>query len=171
MAQNIRKCVSVALAIAIYYIVHEGAHLLVALALGTFERVNFAFFGLGMQIVARTWAMTNGQLIVFATAGPACALLAGYILVLCRARILRANSEYLRTVSYYGTLVLLWLDPLYLSILFRFVGGGDMNGILLLGVSEAAASIFFLCLLLLNIFIVIKLVYPAYKNRFLQDVF
>lgn len=169
MTRNIRKIASLLVAVVVYYVIHEGGHLVVALVLGTFERVKLFFGGLGVQIVANTAAMSNIQLFVFGIAGVVCSMLAGYILVACRKKILRAQSKYLRAIAYYSTMILLLLDPVYLSILYRWVGGGDMNSILIMGIPEIAACIFFLVLLAVNLVVFIKAVLPAYRKRFQED--
>lgn len=47
-----------------YYLIHEGAHLLYALALGVFKRIKF--MGLGMQIATYSEKMTDVQIGIFA---------------------------------------------------------------------------------------------------------
>lgn len=48
MDKKIRQYIGIIVAIAFYYIIHEGAHLVTALCLGVFRRINF--LGLGVQI-------------------------------------------------------------------------------------------------------------------------
>jgi hypothetical protein len=83
--------------------------------------------------------------------------------------IVKSSSMLLRAIAYYATLIFLCLDPLYLSVISHLVGGGDLNGMVLVGVPETVAVIFFLALLALNLFIFFKLVYPSYKQRFLES--
>ena len=68
---------------------------------------------------------------------------------------------------YYITSAMLLIDPLYLSILCSFFGGGDMNGISLI-VPEAAARILYGIILLINIAVFVKMVLPKYKQAFLN---
>lgn len=70
-----------------------------------------------------------------------------------------------RTLGWYLTLILLLLDPLYLSILYSFVGGGDMNGIVLI-CPEWPARIVFGLLGVLHLVVIARYVYPAYKRSF-----
>ena len=63
---------------------------------------------------------------------------------------------------------MLLLDPLYLSLLCGFFGGGDMNVIALL-VPEIAARIGYGVLLIVNMFVFIKVVLPKYKAAFEED--
>ena len=170
MAQSIRKLIGLIAAIVLYYVIHEGAHLLAALYMGTFQEIRFYAWGLlGVQIVVDAAAMSNAQLFAGAIAGPAAALIAGYILAWRRKSILRSANKFVLAIAYYTTLVLLCVDPLYLSIIHRFVGGGDMNGIVLLGIPEIPVSIFFALLLIANLFIFFKRIYPSYKQSFSPD--
>ena len=57
------------------------------------------------------------------------------------------------------------LDPIYLSIFYRWVGGGDMNGIALLwptGVVSAAAIV----VGIINLLLIWKILYPTYTKSF-----
>ena len=68
---------------------------------------------------------------------------------------------------YYITIAMLLIDPLYLSILCGFFGGGDMNGISLL-IPEEVARILYGIILLINITVFVKIVLPKYKQAFLN---
>ena len=63
---------------------------------------------------------------------------------------------------------LLLLDPLYLSVLCGFFGGGDMNGIALL-CPVWAARVTFGVLLLVNGLVFWKRVLPIYQQSFSQQ--
>ena len=89
-----------------------------------------------------------------------------YITILANDKIVKLKSKYLKTIFYYTTLILLLLDPLYLTILYNFVGGGDMNGILLFNISNTIIKLFFFIILILNLFVFIKVVLPKYKKSF-----
>ena len=166
MPANLRKWAGILITVICYYIVHEGSHLLVALILGVFQRVHF--MTLGVQIVIDTAGMTNTQLGVFSIVGSVATFLAAYLLVFQRKRILGSNSKFLKAAGYYTTIGLLLIDPIYLSLLYGFFGGGDMNGILLLGISETAARLGYALLGMVNIFVLLKYVHPAYKRNFEQ---
>ena len=60
---------------------------------------------------------------------------------------------------------LLLLDPLYLSVLCGFFGGGDMNGIAFL-CPEWAARCLFGALLLVNGLVFWKRILPVYRQSF-----
>lgn len=81
------------------------------------------------------------------------------------AAICRAGSKLLRAMLYYITIAFLLLDPLYLSVLCGFFGGGDMNGIARL-CPEWAARCLFGILLLVNGLVFWKRVLPVYKRSF-----
>ena len=76
MSKRMRQYLGIITAIAIYYLIHEGAHLIYALFLGVFKQVRF--LGLGVQIVAATERLNSTQLGLFCLVGPVAALLAGY---------------------------------------------------------------------------------------------
>ena len=63
---------------------------------------------------------------------------------------------------------MLLLDPLYLSVLCGFFGGGDMNGIALL-LPEVAARILFGVLLVFHGLLFWKVALPKYKMAFSED--
>ena len=73
----------------------------------------------------------------------------------------------LNTCAYYITIAMLLLDPLYLSVLCGFFGGGDMNGIALL-IPEVAARMLYGVLLAVNAVVFIKIVLPKYKAAFAE---
>ena len=124
--------------------------------------------GIGMQIDIYAERMTNGQMALFCIAGATATLFAGIVLSALAGIICRAKSKLLRAVMYYITIALLLLDPLYLSILCGFFGGGDMNGISLLCPEWIARSAFAV-LLILNGWIFWKRVLPVYKGSFSNE--
>ena len=153
-------------AVVAYYIFHEGAHLVYALAAGVFRQINF--MGLGMQIDVYAENMTDTQLGVFCLVGSLATLAAAYILVLLADKIGRLRSKVMKACFYYITIAMLLLDPAYLCIIFKLFGGGDMNGIALL-VPQTAAQIAYGVLLALNILVFWKVVLPKYKRAFAAD--
>lgn len=163
---SIRKWISLIISIVLYYVIHEGAHLCTALIMGTFQRIRIVQFGLGVQIVADTAAMSNLQIFIFCIVGVIATLIVGYALVWKRKSILKSKNKLIRVIAYYATLVFLMLDPIYLSVLHNFVGGGDMNGITQIGIPVIPASIVFFAIAALNLFIIVKYVYKDYKQSF-----
>ena len=163
MSKRIRQYLGLISAIVAYYVIHEGAHLLYALCLGNFKKINF--MGMGMQIDIYSERMAETQLGIFCLLGSVSTLLLGYLLVFLADRICKISSKMIRACTYYVTIALLLIDPLYLSVLCGFFGGGDMNGISLL-VPELAARIIYGVILIVNILAFAKLVLPKYKLSF-----
>ena len=165
MNNRTRQYIGLLLAILSYYLIHEGAHLIYALAIGTFKQINF--MGLGMQIDVFADRMTNLQLGIFCLVGSAATAAAAYSLVLCADYICKVHSKVFKASMYYITIAMLLLDPLYLSVLCGFFGGGDMNGISLL-IPEIPARIGYGALLFVNICLFFKLVLPKYTEAFAE---
>ena len=166
MNKRIRQYVGLLSAIIAYYLLHEGAHFLYALSIGAFKQVNL--MGLGMQIDIYVEKMTQTQLGVFCLLGSVATLLTAYILIALTDKIKGISSKAVKACLYYITIAMLLIDPLYLSILCGFFGGGDMNGIMLL-VPEAAARIIYGLILIVNVFVFIKVVLPKYKLAFADE--
>lgn len=163
MSKRARQYIGILVAVAAYYLVHEGAHLLYALSTGVFQQINF--MGLGVQVAVFSERMTDVQLGIFCLVGAAATLTVGYLLVLAAAAVSKAKSALCRAVLYYITIAFLLLDPLYLSVLCGLFGGGDMNGIALLLPAWAARGGFG-ALLLVNGFVLWKKALPTYKKSF-----
>ena len=161
-----RQYIGILAAAAAYYSIHEGANLLCAVLLGTFKQIRF--IGIGMQIDVYAERMTDGQLALFCIAGTAATIFAGIVLAALAGNISHIKSKLLRAVVYYITIALLLLDPLYLSTLCGFFGGGDMNGISLLCPEWITRSVF-AGLLIVNAWIFWKRVLPVYKESFSNE--
>ena len=73
-------------AVLVYYIIHEGAHLVVALFFHAFKKIKFMGI-IGIQVDIYRDRLTNGQLGVFCIAGAVATLLAAYVLVYLKDRI------------------------------------------------------------------------------------
>ncbi len=165
MSKRTRQYISILAAVAAYYLIHEGAHLLYALLGGVFKKINF--MGLGVQIDVYAERMSDIQLGIFCLVGAMATFCAGYLLTALAKRICCAKSKLLRAVLYYVTIAFLLLDPLYLSVLCGFFGGGDMNGIALL-CPEWVARCLFGALLLLNGLVFWKWVLPTFRKSFTE---
>lgn len=163
MSKRIRQYIGILAAVILYYIIHEGAHLLAALYYDVFKQINF--MGLGIQVDVYHTQMTNFQMGIFCLAGAAATFLAGWLLVLLCRRICGLGSQVFRAVMWYTSLILLLLDPLYLSVLCSFFGGGDMNGIALL-FPETAARLGFAAIGIIHGVILWRYLLPAYKRSF-----
>ena len=163
MMKRIRQYIGILAALVVYYVIHEGAHLVVAMIQGVFKEVKF--MGLGIQIDVFRDCMTDTQLGWFCLAGAVATFLAGWILVLLCRKICAMESKVLKAVFWYVTIALLLLDPLYLSVLCGFFGGGDMNGIRLL-MPEVVARILFAIIGVIHIMVIWKYLLPKYKESF-----
>ena len=163
MSKRIRQYICSLAERVTYYLVHEGAHLLYALLAGVFKQIHF--MGLGVQVDVYAERMTNAQLGVFCLVGALATFCAGYLLTALAKNVCRAQSKLLRAMVYYITIAFLLLDPLYLSVLCGFFGGGDMNGIALL-LPEWAARGLFGALLLVNALVFWRRVLPVYRQSF-----
>ena len=84
MSKRTRQYIGILAALAAYYLVHEGAHLLYALLTGVFRQINF--MGLGVQIDVCAERMTDTQLGVFCLVGALATLCAGFFFPPCPAQ-------------------------------------------------------------------------------------
>lgn len=163
MSKRLRQYIGLLAAIIAYYVVHEGAHLLYALSVGAFKQINI--MGLGVQIDIYQERMTQTQLGILCILGSVATLTAAYSLIGLIGKISKCSSKILKACTYYITIAMLLIDPLYLSILCDFFGGGDMNGISLL-VPEMVARITYGMILIINGIVFWKVVLPKYKTAF-----
>ena len=163
MQKKVRQYIALFFAVAAYYVLHEGAHLLCAVGMGVFETVRF--MGIGVQVQIAAQQLTPLQLGLFCLAGPAAALLGAWLLAAFANRICSCRSKLFRACMYYTTAALLFIDPLYLSLLSGFFGGGDLNGISLL-IPAAAAKVLFGILLVLHAVLFAGYILPRYKTSF-----
>ena len=163
MNKRVRQYIGLLSAIAAYYIIHEGAHLIYALIIGAFKHINF--MGLGIQIDINAGKITELQLGIFCIVGSIATIVTAYVLVILADVIGRASSKLFKACMYYITIAMLLIDPVYLSILCGFFGGGDMNGISLLVPPIAARSIYG-AIFIVNLLVFIRVVLPKYKLAF-----
>lgn len=164
--RNARKWSALIIAVISYFLIHEGAHLIYALCIGAFKQINI--IGLGIQIDVYAERMTDTQMGIFCIVGAVATIVAAYMILALTGKIIKSKSLYFRAVMYYLVLAFLLIDPLYLSVLYSFVGGGDMNGIMLL-MPETAARILFGVLAVINITLLIKIVLPKYKAAYKSE--
>lgn len=163
MNKKIRQYIGLFSAILSYYVIHEGAHLIYALLIDVFKEIKF--MGFGIQIDVYVEIMTETQLGIFCIVGSVATMVVAYILVLLADKIGQNSSKIFKASMYYITIAILLIDPLYLSLLCGFFGGGDMNGISLL-VPEIVARIVYGIILVINVVVFMKIVLPKYKWAF-----
>ena len=165
-AKRLRQYAGIGAAVLIYYLVHEGAHLAYALCAGAYKEV--LVLGPGMQVDIYADRMSSRQLGLFCLAGPAATQVCGWCLTAAAEGICRIKSGLLRSCGYYVTMVMLLLDPLYMSLLCGFFGGGDMNGVRLL-MPEGAARALFGGLLIAGGAAFMRRILPVYTSSFRQE--
>ena len=163
MNKRRRQYIGILSAIISYYIVHEGAHLIYSLMIGTFKQINF--LGLGIQVDIYRENMTDIETGIFCIIGTIGTFLTSIILILLTNKIIKLKSKILKCCMYYITISMFFIDPIYLSFIYKFVGGGDMNGIILI-IPEYIVVLIFVILLIFNIIIFIKYIFPKYKLAF-----
>ena len=163
MNKRIRQYIGLLSAILTYYIIHEGSHLLYALLTGTFKQINI--MGLGVQIDIYREQMSDLQLGVFCIVGSIATFITAYLLVLLTEKICKVSSKVFKACMYYVTIALLLIDPIYLSVLCGFFGGGDMNGIIFL-MPEFIARALYGIILVINGVVFFKVVLPKYTLSF-----
>lgn len=163
MSKRKRQYIGILAAVVAYYIIHEGAHLVAALLFGAFKQINF--MGLGIQIDIFRERLTDSQLGWFCLAGALSTFIVAWILVLMSRKICAAQTPLFKAIMWYVTLALLLLDPLYLSVLCGFFGGGDMNGIRML-LPEVAVRITFAIIAVVHILVIWKYLLPKYSESF-----
>ena len=97
---NKRICQYIGLfsAVLMYYIIHEGAHLIYALSVGVFRHINF--MGLGVQIGIYEEQMSNLQLGIFCLSGAAATMVMAYVLTLTASQICKADSKIFKACLY-----------------------------------------------------------------------
>ena len=163
MNKKARQYLGLLCAVLAYYAVHEGAHLVIGLCTGTFRQINS--LGLGIQIDIYRESMTDGQLALFCLAGPAATILAAWLLAGFTGKIVNTKSKVFRACMYYITIAMLLVDPAYLCVVYKLVGGGDMNGIALL-LPEGTVRIFGGMLLIVHMALFVKWILPKYRMSF-----
>ena len=173
MERDIRKSIKlwtgVFIAIISYYIVHEGMHLLLALLFGVFEKIRFVGIW-GVQIVTNEGALEGVKLALFSGVSSIVTVILGYILAFSSS-IYKIKNKNVLIAIYYITLCFMILDPVYLSILSLFIGGGgDLNGIITgLGTSAIPFRIIFGIISIVNIVLFKNKIAPKYKEIFKEE--
>ena len=99
MNKKIRQYIGLAMAVLMYYLIHEGAHLVVALAQGVFKQINF--MGMGVQIDVYTEQMNDVQMGIFCLMGPVASILAGWLMTAFVHPICRIRSMVVKACAWY----------------------------------------------------------------------
>ena len=162
MEKNVRKWTGVFVAIICYFIIHEGAHWAYAMYIGVFKQINFGF---GIQVDIYRELTSDMQLGIFCLVANIATIVMAYVLLALTNKFVRFQSDYMRAIAFYLTIVFLMTDPLYLSIVFQFVGGGDMNGIKLI-LPELPVRVISGIIAVINIIVILKIIAPKYRKAF-----
>ena len=162
--KKIRQIIGLICAIITYYIIHEGAHYLVAPYFKVFKEIKF--LGLGIQIDVFVEKMSKYQMAIFCLAGVIATIIAATILIAFTNKICNLKNKIVKTYFYYTTMIMLFLDPIYLGVLYKLFGGGDMNGIKLI-FPEIYVQITFITLFVVAIYIYVIYILHKYKKSFI----
>ncbi len=79
MNKALRQYLGLAISVCVYYLFHEGAHLLYALSIGTFREIRF--LGLGIQIDVYADRMTDLQMGILCLVGALTTLAVSWLLL------------------------------------------------------------------------------------------
>ena len=93
MSKRTRQYIGILAALAAYYLVHEGTHLLYALLTGVFKQIRL--MGLSVQIDVCAERMTDTQLGIFCLVGALATFCVGYLLTVLVKNICCARSKLL----------------------------------------------------------------------------
>ena len=102
---------------------------------------------------------------IFCLAGAVSTLVFGWLLIVLAKKICKTKSRIFKAAMWNITLAILMIDPLYLSVLCGFFGGGDMNGIKLL-LPEIAVRIVFAIIGIIHGIVIWKYLLPEYSKAF-----
>lgn len=167
LEKSLKQWLAIFISIISYYIVHEGTHLLFALFYNVFERIRIVGIW-GVQIVTTAGALNGIKLALFSGVSSIVTILIGYILAF-NLNIFKIKNKNILIILYYITLCFLVLDPLYISILAGYFGGGDLNGVTTgLSISSLPFRILFGLILIINIMLFKNKVAPNYSKIFKQ---
>ena len=169
LLKNGKLWASLLTAIILYYLVHEGTHLVVALIYGVFENIRLVGI-FGIQIVIADGSLNGVSLAIFSGLSIVVTLIVGYLLYFSTPRIVQWKNKVLIVPMYYATLIFMVLDSLYISVLTLFIGGGGaLNGITTgLNAPDIPFRVVFGIISLVNTYLFIKKVSPQYREVF-QD--
>ena len=137
--------------------------------LGVFEKILFVGIW-GIQIVTTEGSLNGINLALFSGLSSIVTILIGYILAF-HPSIYKIKNKNILIAIYYITLCFLLLDPLYMSILSKFIGGGgDLNGIITgLKTSDIPFRIIFGIILIINMMLFKNKVCPKYNRIFKEN--
>ncbi len=158
----LRRYIPLVAVLALFAVIHEGTHAVVALAFDEYQAMRVHPYGL--EVIFRTpvdarvgveWAYISGLSNLIT-------LTIGYILFALRTPLASIGSTFARAMAYWVTVLFMLADALNLS-LGPFIYGGDVNGIVRgFGISRPTVQIVFFLVLMLNRELLIHDVLPLY---------
>lgn len=168
---EIRKLTTLLLALLIFMVIHEGVHILTAVAFDEYE--GFHVRGLGLEVTFKTpsearmglkWAVISGTSNIITIA-------LGYCFYAIRHRFATLHSLFYAGLGYWLNVLFLIVDPLNLSI-GPLIYGGDATGIAVgLNVSRWLIQGVFLAIFLINREIVAQRLLPGFGIRTTHPLF
>jgi hypothetical protein len=128
MGSSMKKLLSITLAVALFALIHEGLHALVAAAFGEYDAFRVRPFG--FEVIFRTPVAERQGLHWAAISGVpnAATIVLGFLLLASRRSLASSRNRLVRNTAYWLCLLLLIGDPLNLSV-GPFLYGGDALGI------------------------------------------
>lgn len=108
--KNIKLWLGLFISIIIYYIIHEGTHLIQAVLAGNFDYVRFVGI-VGIEIMIKEFPV-GIELAMFSGLSSIVTILLGYLLIIKTPKILMLNNKMMKIIFYYTTIILLVLDAI-----------------------------------------------------------
>lgn len=160
-----KKILILAVAVLIFLLLHEGAHMVVAHAFGEYDSIQLHPYG--VEVIFKTplqqragvkWGFISGSANLLT-------LLLGYLLLLSRKTAAALKNYFWRGLLYYLTFLFLLIDPFNLSI-GPFIYGGDIGGITKgFGLNRFLIQGIFLLIILVNRELIIRKLFPAFNVK------
>jgi hypothetical protein len=166
-----RRYASLAVAVLIFALIHEGAHALAAWFWN--EAAGFTLHWWGAEVMYRTApeVRTGGRWAVISGLPNVLTVLLGYLLLTFRRGVRWLPLVMLRDVLFYLTVLLLILDPINLSVMY-FIFGGDAVGIHVgLGVPIGLIQVIAFAVLLFNRELLVRRLLPLWGVRTRHPLF
>jgi len=171
--KEMRKYLSLVLALIIFAIIYEGIHALVAIAFDEYQ--TFVIHPYGLEVRFKTpvaqregikWGFISGMSNVVT-------LSLGYLLFSFRTKIKSVRNPLISALGYWLVVIFMLVDAFNLSIV-PFIHGGDINGIAEgFAINRYAIQSIFFMLLLLNRELIVQKLLPVYgiksKHPFFQS--
>jgi hypothetical protein len=160
-----RRWAAFIFAIVIFFLLHEGAHAMMAALFGEFQAFHIRPIGFEVTFNTPVEARSGIRWTLISGTSNLLTILLGYALLAGSRRIARLQNMLLKGSLYYLTLVSLLVDPFNLSIGPFFYGGDAIGMAVGLGINRLAIQAVFFCLLLVNREIIARRLLPAYGTQ------